>query len=341
MGRPRCTPPGAELPCGAAAGRGGGAVYTGRGPVCGIITLRAGGAVGSGVELATACGACGSAADGAAATGAGVDGAGAAIGGGTAAAGGFATTGATGACDAIAGRGGAAATAPAGGLATTGPAGGRAAIAGGAMICGACRGWGTIRRGAGRFSAADGVAETAGAVGGGEVGFTGDGCATGGGAVATAEAVVGAAGRTTGAVCGGATAVGRGVAATTGRGADAAWRSAAWRSWIARNTSPGFDTRERSMLGRGSLSRRAAWPPPPRLPPRVSAARTRSASSASSELECVFFSVTPTAVSTSRMALLFTSSSRAKSLIRTLLIRPFCVPSRNRSHTHSHLGIVG
>src|SRR6266852_6400609 len=41
------------------------------------------------------------------------------------------------------------------------------------------------------------------------------------------------------------------------------------------------------------------------------------------ELEWVFFSVTPTAVSASRMALLLTSSSLARSLIRTLLIRPF------------------
>src|SRR3954462_15029674 len=41
------------------------------------------------------------------------------------------------------------------------------------------------------------------------------------------------------------------------------------------------------------------------------------------ELEWVFFSVTPTAVSASRMALLFTYSSLARSLIRTLLIRPF------------------
>jgi ABC-type sugar transport system permease subunit len=41
------------------------------------------------------------------------------------------------------------------------------------------------------------------------------------------------------------------------------------------------------------------------------------------ELEWVFFSVTPTSIKASRIALLFTSSSRAKSLIRTLLIRPF------------------
>jgi hypothetical protein len=54
--------------------------------------------------------------------------------------------------------------------------------------------------------------------------------------------------------------------------------------------------------------------------------RTFSASCSSRELECVFFSVTPTSGSVSRIALLFTSSSRARSLIRTLLIRPFVSP---------------
>ena len=54
--------------------------------------------------------------------------------------------------------------------------------------------------------------------------------------------------------------------------------------------------------------------------------RTFSASCSSRELECVFFSVTPTNGSVSSMALLFTSSSRARSLIRTLLIRPFVSP---------------
>jgi fumarate reductase subunit D len=56
-------------------------------------------------------------------------------------------------------------------------------------------------------------------------------------------------------------------------------------------------------------------------------ARTFSASCSSSELEWVFFSVTPTSGSASRMALLLTSSSLARSLIRTLLIRPFCFPA--------------
>ena len=46
----------------------------------------------------------------------------------------------------------------------------------------------------------------------------------------------------------------------------------------------------------------------------------------STELECVFFSVTPTSTRTSRIALLLTSSSLARSLIRILLIRPFLAP---------------
>jgi hypothetical protein len=54
-------------------------------------------------------------------------------------------------------------------------------------------------------------------------------------------------------------------------------------------------------------------------------ARTFSASWSSIELECVFFSVTPTSGSASRMALLFTSSSLARSFIRTF-IRPFFCP---------------
>src|ERR1700679_3370078 len=92
---------------------------------------------------------------------------------------------------------------------------------------------------------------------------------------------------------------------------------------MALSTSPGFETRDQSIFCFGSLSA-AFWAPAPFLPPvRWKCWRTRSASSSSSELECVFFSVTPTAVKESRMALLFTSTSRAKWLIRTLLIRPF------------------
>src|SRR4029077_16241916 len=66
-------------------------------------------------------------------------------------------------------------------------------------------------------------------------------------------------------------------------------------------------------------------------------ARTFSASCSSRELEWVFFSVTPTRGSASRMALLLTSSSLARSLIRTLLIRPFLYPAfvlKSSSHPH-------
>lgn len=107
---------------------------------------------------------------------------------------------------------------------------------------------------------------------------------------------------------------------TAGRGGGAAASSRF--CWIALRTSPGLETRDQSIFGFAGTSAREAPEDPERE--RWKWVRTRSASSSSSELECVFFSVTPTSSSTSRIALLFTSSSRAKSLIRTLLIRPFC-----------------
>jgi hypothetical protein len=98
---------------------------------------------------------------------------------------------------------------------------------------------------------------------------------------------------------------------------------------IAFKTSPGLEMWDRSIFGfTPSASGRAArldfalWP----LPEPCKAARTLSASWSSSELECVFFSVTPTSVNTSRIALLLTSSSLARSLIRILLIRLFVPP---------------
>ena len=217
---------------------------------------------------------------GAAATGAG----------GWAVTGGLATTGPAGGAAAMAGRGsaGGAVAAPTGGLATTGPAGGLAAIAG---VCGglltmgaACRGCGTILRGAG---------------------FAASGSAAGAAAACGAGAGAGLAG-----------------AGGTGRGLAAAAASCSFFCRMAFRTSPGLDTFDRSILGLGAASAREL--PPNAAFPRWRWARTRAASSSSSELECVFFSVTPTASRTSRMALLFTSSSRARSLIRTLLIRPFC-----------------
>jgi hypothetical protein len=115
-----------------------------------------------------------------------------------------------------------------------------------------------------------------------------------------------------------------------GRGATGS-ATASLRCVIAFNTSPGREMLDRSILVLISSSPRA--PRALDLPEEDEASaeeriytRTFSASCSSRELECVFFSVTPTSESVSRMALLFTSSSRARSLIRTLLIRPFVSP---------------
>ncbi len=233
----------------------------------------------------------------------------------TGVAGGFTATGIPGTAAAIAGFASVGGTAD--GLATTGPAGGLAAIAGAGGVwgtmAGAGRGRGTILRGAG-FAASTGGVCCAGA------GTTGG---------------LGGAGAVTGAV------VTAGLVGATGGagGRLAASASCSLRSCIAFNTSPGFDTRDQSIFGL-SASPREVFAPPPVLPPRLKCARTRSASSPSSELEWVFFSVTPTSVNTSRIALLLTSSSRAKSLIRTLLIRPFCFFPK-RSAVHSNLMPMG
>ncbi len=138
------------------------------------------------------------------------------------------------------------------------------------------------------------------------------------GAAATGFSAAGAAGA---AGFGGAA-----VGAAAGFGAGGADASAFFFSRRLA-TSPGFEMCERSILVliSGSPVRlppsRLTVPPP--CPERC--LRTRSASSASIELECVFFSVTPTRGRTSRIALLLTSSSLAKSLIRTLLIPALCV----------------
>jgi hypothetical protein len=89
-------------------------------------------------------------------------------------------------------------------------------------------------------------------------------------------------------------------------------------------TSPGLEICDRSILGLNSSAAGAVARELRPLPGSACSAKylfTRSASSTSIELECVFFSVTPTLTRTSRMALLFTSSSRARSLIRI-----FCMP---------------
>jgi hypothetical protein len=146
-----------------------------------------------------------------------------------------------------------------------------------------------------------------------------------------------------GAAAGAAEAAGTGGAAGWAAVAGVPWGRGAGRSasslrcWIALRTSPGFDTRDQSIFWADPLSPFVAVEPL-RLLPRWKCARTRCASSNSSELECVFGSVTPTSRSTSRIALLLTSSSLAKSLMRTLLIRPFTWHSACRpSAVHSNL----
>jgi hypothetical protein len=211
------------------------------------------------------------------------------------AAGGFATP-AGGGATTITGR--VTTTVPAGALATTGPAGGREAMAGvaggGATIGGAERGWGTILRGSGLAGiAAAGFAATTGAA-----------CTAGASAFAGATTV--------------AFAVPRG------------WRASSSSSFFLASrafiTSPGLEMFDRSILGTIAS---APWRPDAALACvvccdfRAKCARTFSASSSSRELECVLPAATPTSGRTSRIARDFTSSSFARSLIRTLLIRLF------------------
>ena len=330
---------------GGAPGAFAGAEYVGRGPVCGIMTRRTGAAGAAGVAgAAAAAGAPGVAADGTAGAagtgavvvvtagaGASATGAGGVAGATGAAATGFgatitgcATTGRSAAGVAVAAgaavTGGRAITGPAGGLlAIAGPAAGLAAP-GGATIFAPCRGCGTIFLGP-CGAAGCWVCCCAGALAAAETfGTLADLAATG---VRAACAAGGAA-----------TTAGRGA---TG-GADFAAASACLRSRIAFSASPGLETFERSNFGLLSVAALDALAPPR---PPVRYARTFSASSASIELECVFFSVTPTATSASRMDLLFTSSSRARSLIRTLLIRPFFSLPRRPLAAHCNLSRRG
>jgi hypothetical protein len=192
---------------------------------------------------------------------------------------------------------------------------------------------------AGGITAAGGG--TAGRIGGTDAGgptclSTGDAATGRAGATGGAATVV-VAGDTSVFAAGGATAGLRGAtegfsaggcAAAAGR---AGGEATSFRWVMALNTSPGREMLDKSILVLISSSLRAAREaalPAGDCPSAEERkwTRTFSASCSSRELECVFFSVTPTCVSTSRMALLLTSSSRARSLIRTLLIRPFVSP---------------
>jgi hypothetical protein len=142
------------------------------------------------------------------------------------------------------------------------------------------------------------------------------GGATGFGGVAIGAFATGTAGFTSG----------TGGCGTAGRAGGGGATAAACFWLMALRTSPGLEMCERSILvlmpsvsaraeredlGEEACASAAAW----------KWARTFSASCSSRELECVFFSVTPTSGRTSKIALLFTSSSLARSLIRILLIR--------------------
>jgi len=182
-------------------------------------------------------------------------------------------------------------------------------------------------------------ATTFGAAGGGTVNV-GRGPGAGG------TIIRGGAGVTVGAAGGGATVIGgagafaAGFASAAGGAgfATGAGTAGAFFCVSAFSTSPGREMFERSIFVlMPSLSRAAVLLPEP-LPSLcfLKWARTFSASSASSELECVFFVVTPDAPRASRIALLLTSSSRARSLIRILLIRlyiPLCPLSAHRNPT--------
>ncbi len=199
----------------------------------------------------------------------------------------------------------------AGGGSITGGAGG-AAARGGATGGGATGAGGSSAEGAGGFAtgtfATGGGATGAGGAGGGATGLAALGGAAGFGGTAAG----GGAGRARG---------GRTVSGCC--------------CWVmAFRTSPGREILERSnlVLISGSAGARGA---------RFSAGalcrcaaknwRTRAASSTSMELEWVFFSVTPTWGSTSRMAFDLTSSSRARSLIRIFCcIRPAIPPILSR-----------
>jgi hypothetical protein len=92
-------------------------------------------------------------------------------------------------------------------------------------------------------------------------------------------------------------------------------------SFSSFRTSPGLEILERSILGLISAGAAFSFAAGDDLAEKYFL--IRSASSASTELEWVFFSVTPTSSNTSRIALLFTSSSLARSLIRIFTLPQF------------------
>jgi len=225
-----------------------------------------------------------------------------------------------------------------GGLGTEAADGGADAeivgAAGGATTAEGGGGGATDGRG-GTAAAGDtgGAGGVAGAAGFSAAGVTIAGRCTGAGGTG-AETGVGGADGAAGAAGFAAAGTAEGLGATggvAGRGGTGGAAAASFFCVIALSTSPGREICDKSILVLISSSPRSGRAPRAEelcasAEPRIYA-RTFSASWSSMELECVFFSVTPTCGSASRMALLLTSSSLARSLIRTLLIRPFCFPA--------------
>ena len=171
------------------------------------------------------------------------------------------------------------------------------------------------------------MAGTTGAAGPALTGGATTGLETGG---TTTGRLTPAGGATTAGCCAGACVTGGDARGADGR-ATTGGAAASFFCVIALSTSPGREMFDRSILVLISSSPRNGreldlpTEDEPSAEERMYT-RTFSASCSSRELECVFFSVTPTIGSVSRIALLFTSSSRARSLMRTLLIRPFVSP---------------
>jgi hypothetical protein len=171
------------------------------------------------------------------------------------------------------------------------------------------------------------MAGTTGAAGPALTGGATTGLETGG---TTTGRLTPAGGATTAGCCAGACVTGGDARGADGR-ATTGGAAASFFCVIALRTSPGREMFDRSILVLISSSPRNGRELDLPAEDEPSAeermyTRTFSASCSSRELECVFFSVTPTIGSVSRIALLFTSSSRARSLMRTLLIRPFVSP---------------
>jgi hypothetical protein len=207
---------------------------------------------------------------------------------------------------------------------------------GGAAAAGICAAAGGVTGRAGGALMGDGAGEDATTGCAGAIGAAG--CAATGAAGGGATTGFVTAGTTTGRLmpAGGTTTAGfsAGACVTGGAAGRAGITGVAAASFfcvMALSTSPGREMFERSILVLISSSPRNGREldlpagDEPSAEERMYT-RTFSASCSSRELECVFFSVTPTNGSVSRIALLLTSSSLARSLIRTLLIRPFVSP---------------